>query len=151
MKTIILNPFYAMLHSFHLQHTTPIPSHDTTRGLIQLNSNLKKWFREVTLLHSTSYKRIFPIPNELRTSMSLSGTSSIGFPLHKGAPSLLHSPSVNSPYPCQFLFIKYQVATLYFFSLDMGLLYSRVTINILVRFPNFLRENSLASLFLKLV
>jgi hypothetical protein len=128
-----------------------MPSHDTTRGLIQLTAKLRKWFRKVTLLHSTGNNKSFPLPTELRTSMSLSGTFPTGFPLHKGAPSLLHSPSMTSPYQCHFISSKYQVTTLYFSSLDLGLLCSRVTINLLGKFPIFLKENFPTALLLRVV
>jgi hypothetical protein len=118
-----------MLQYAFLQHATPMPSHDTTRGLIQLTSQLGKWSRKVTLLHSTGNNRSFPLPTELRTSTGLSGTFPTRFPLHKGVPSLLYSPSMTSPYQCQFLSSKHQVTVLYFSSLDLGLLCSRVAIN----------------------
>jgi hypothetical protein len=98
-----------MLQYAFLQHATPMPSHDTTRGLIQLTSKLGKWSRKVTLLHSTGNNRSFPLPTELRTSTGLSGTFPTRFPLHKGVPSLLYSPSMTSPYQCQFLSSKHQV------------------------------------------
>jgi hypothetical protein len=77
---------------------------------------------------SSDNNRSFPLPTELRVSTGLSGSLSTGFPLHKGVPSLLYSPSMTSPYQCQFLSSKYQVVALYFSSLDLGLLCFRVII-----------------------
>jgi hypothetical protein len=83
---------------------------------------------------STGNNRSFPLPTELRTSTGLSGTLPTRFPLHKGVPSLLYSPLVTSPYQCQFISSRYQVIVLCFSIMDLGLLYSRVTIIFWTRF-----------------
>jgi hypothetical protein len=117
-----------------------MPSHDITRGLIQLVLRFRM-IQEGYSPSSTGNNRSFPLPTELRTSTGLSGTLPTGFPLHKGVPSLLYSPSMTSPYQCQFLSSRYQVAVLCCSSLDLGLLCSRVTINILDKIYIFFKNN----------
>jgi len=131
-----------MLQYPFLQHATLMPSHDTARELIQLAAKLRKWFTKVTLLHSTRNNKIYPLSTKLRNSMGLSGTFPTGFPLYKGVPSLLHSSLVNSFYQFRFPSSKHQVTMLYCFSLGLGRLCSRVTINFLESFTFSSRRTS---------
>jgi hypothetical protein len=91
---------------------------------------------------STKNNISFPLPTELRDSIGLSGSLLIGFPLHKGSPSLLYSPLMTSHYQCQFLSNKYQDVALYFSSLDPGLLCFRVIIIKLEKLPILFKEIS---------
>jgi hypothetical protein len=78
--------------------------------------------------------------------MSLPGAFPARFPLHKGVPSLLHSPSTPSPYQCQFLSSKHQPMTLsapvwiWVFSVPM------LTISVLGKLPIFFTKTSHFSL-----
>jgi hypothetical protein len=131
-----------MLQYAFLQHATPVPSHDTTRGLIQLTTKLENG------------------PGRLLSFTPLETTEVSLFPLSSGPPRVYQAPSqldflctresllyytvpqMTSPYQCQFLSSKHQVMVLYCSSLDLGLLCSRVTINFLGKFLFSSRKTS---------
>jgi hypothetical protein len=104
---------------------------------------------KVTLLHSTGNNRSFPLPTDLGTSTGLSDTFPTRFHLCKGVPSLFYIPLVASSYHCWFLSNKNQVVILYYSNLDLGLLCSRVAINLLCNFPIFLKDKFSIDLFLR--
>jgi hypothetical protein len=91
---------------------------------------------------STNNNRSYPLSTELRNSTILSSGFSTRFPLHKGVPSQLKSPSGTSPYQCRFLSSKHQTVVHYFSSLDSGILYFRVITLKLDEFPIFFKETS---------
>jgi hypothetical protein len=139
-----------MLSSAFLQHATPIPSHDTTRGMIQLVSRFRM-IQEGYSPSTSDNNKSCPLPIELKASTGLSGTFPTGFSLHKGAPSLLYSPLATSPYQCRFLSSKYQAASFYCYNLDPGLLYFKVIISLLDKPPIFLKDNSPISSILQIL
>jgi hypothetical protein len=97
---------------------------------------------KVTLLHSIGNGISFPLPTELRTSTSLSSTFPTQLTRHKGVPSLLHSLSTTFPYQCRFLSNKNQVMVLCCSNRDMGVLCSKVTIQLLSKLSILFRKTS---------
>jgi hypothetical protein len=130
-----------MQQSTFLQHATPVPSPDITRGMIPLVLKIRM-IQEGYSPSSTNKNKISPLPTDIRASIGLSGSFPTRFPLHKGAPYFIYSSLMTSPYQCWFIFIRYQDETPYFPSLDPYLLFFRMIISILDELHVFFKNNS---------